>query len=617
MANQIRPTTLIGEPGRPAQLTMAGDLAASTSDMMSKQLAAHFHEILQGRRLHPIFQPIVDLDQRQILGYESLIRGPSDSPLLNPLALFEVAIRLDRLFELELLCREIAVQQFQRMQLPGKLFLNTSPASLVDEEHQPGHTLEQMHRSSMDPQNVVIELTEQFPLDDYDVMRKATRHYRAMGFEIAIDDLGAGYAGLRMWSELRPDYVKIDKHFVQDIHLDNVKQEFVRSIISIAKGTGCQVVAEGIETQQEYATVADLGIGLAQGYYLARPHAVPPRTLNNELFAGDPGGIPASRPMYLSDTAATLLTDVPSVHPFTKVDDVMDLFYSTPSLLSVAVLAEDGRPLGLARRYRLTDMYASPYGRHLNGKKPIAQFMDSSCLVVDQDIMVERASQAVTDNMQLRVEDDFVITARGKFRGVGKVVDLLKKITELQVRNARYANPLTLLPGNVPIYDVLDRHLQGQTEFSVAYCDLDYFKPFNDVYGYGKGDEVLKRLAAIMTHHADPQRDFVGHLGGDDFIIVFESPDWESRCEAIAEQFGEQAEAFYNDTDRLAGGIRSADRTGTETFYPILSLSIGVVRPDVLVCRSHNEVAAMASEAKRQAKQCAGNCVFYDRRRIP
>jgi len=196
-------------------------------------------------------------------------------------------------------------------------------------------------------------------------------------------------------------------------------------------------------------------------------------------------------------------------------------------------------------------------------------------------------------------------------------MDLLKKITELQIRNARYANPLTLLPGNVPIYEALDRLLTEGSRFAVAYCDLDHFKPFNDVYDYARGDQVIQKLAEVLSAHVDHRNDFVGHVGGDDFILIFTSNDWEARCEAILEQFEREIPAAYTVADREQGGIRSQDRSGNAVFYPLLTLSIGAVTPEPGSCQSHHDVAALATQAKRQAKRINGNALFIDRRTKP
>ncbi|HEX9803121.1 MAG TPA: EAL domain-containing protein [Gammaproteobacteria bacterium] len=242
---------------------------------MENSLESCLEKIICERSLSVLFQPIIANTRRNIFGYEALIRGPSDSPLHSPVTLFDTAARHGRLLDLELLCREVSIRRFKHLDLPGKLFLNTTPESLSQPNFRSGCTLDILQRAGLRPEQVVIELTEHYPMENYEVLREARHHYKSMGFEIAIDDLGAGYAGLRLWSELRPDYVKIDRHFMQDIHQDAVKREFVRSIQGIARELDCRVIGEGVETAEEYQTVAGMGIEFCQGYYFARPAHAP------------------------------------------------------------------------------------------------------------------------------------------------------------------------------------------------------------------------------------------------------------------------------------------------------------------------------------------------------
>jgi diguanylate cyclase (GGDEF)-like protein len=571
-------------------------------------------DILRQRQISTLLQPVVDLKQRRILGYEALSRGPSDSHLHNPTALFDTAFRSGQLSTLELLCRETALKHFQHLGLPGVLFLNATPMSLFQASHAAHHTLALLEKVGLSPEQVVIELTEQHPLEDFALVREAIRHFHELGFRIALDDLGGGYAGLRMWSELQPDYVKIDKHFVQSIHEDPVKQGFVRSILDIARDLNCQVIAEGIETVEEYQCIRSLGIGIGQGYYFARPHTLPPVSLPPKLFDQSTGGQRGTR---LGESVSCLMRESPQVAPETRVETVVELFSNSPGLLSLPVVRADGVTLGMVRRYQVLDVYASNFGRALHGKKPVVALMEAEPVVVEQDMSMEQVSQLVTDNMQLRLDEEFIITNQGRFAGIGRVVDLLRKITELQVRSARYANPLTLLPGNVPIYERLDQLLENNESFAVAYCDLDHFKPFNDAYGYSQGDQVIQKLAELLTAAVHPEDDFVGHVGGDDFILIFTSRNWRERCERVLEQFHRAVRYFYRPDDLARGGIQGKDRSGKHIFHPLLSLSIGVVSPHPSSCSSHHDVAAMASEAKAQAKQRTGDALFIDRRRIP
>jgi EAL domain-containing protein (putative c-di-GMP-specific phosphodiesterase class I) len=244
---------------------------------MEHGLDSELDYILKYRVLQTLYQPVLDSHDGRVFGYEALVRGPSNSPLHAPLPLIRAATKAGRLFELDLVCRELAIRRFRELELPGKLFLNVSPLSLMEPTFKPGETLRLLNEVGLTPRQVIIELTEQQPLEDYAVLKGAVAHYTEAGFQIAIDDLGAGYAGLRLWSELRPAFVKIDHHFIENISTDAVKREFVRSIHEMAVRLGCRVVAEGIETEDDFRAVQELGVKLHQGYHLGRPLATPLR----------------------------------------------------------------------------------------------------------------------------------------------------------------------------------------------------------------------------------------------------------------------------------------------------------------------------------------------------
>lgn len=586
------------------------------SNIMPSSLEQCLERVISERRLTVLFQPIISNKSREVYGYEALIRGPSNTPLHAPVSLFETAVRHGRLVDLELLCREISIRQFRRLNLPGKLFLNASPETLFQPGFRSGCTLDMLRREGLSPSRVVIELTEHYPLDNYEVVREALQHYREMGFEIAIDDLGAGYAGLRMWSELRPDYVKIDRHFMQDIHEDEVKQEFVRSIRNIARGLDCRVIGEGVETAEEYRIAINMGLEFCQGYYFSRPASLPETRVPSRLFRHDPEGLSREAGRgYLSKSVGELLQRVVGIAASTSVEDAAQIFHAIK--LESLPIVDNGRPLGLLRRSTITRLLLNRYGRDLHGKKRVTQFIDHTTLMLESHLPIEQASKLVSERMQHDKELEFIITEEGRYRGTGSVVDILKVITDLQVRNARYANPLTLLPGNVPIYEELDHLLRQQQPFVVGYCDLDNFKPYNDKYGYEKGDQVIKGLAEILCNGVDETQDFVGHIGGDDFIIIFRSSDWEGRCRAILRQFEERVRRCYKKEDLKQNGIWSQDREGNHRLFPLLSLSIGCVNPDPDACNSHHDVAALASDAKRMAKKQDGNSLFIEQRRRP
>ncbi|WP_220811078.1 bifunctional diguanylate cyclase/phosphodiesterase [Pseudomonas paralcaligenes] len=571
---------------------------------VTEQLSA-LESILAHGDLHSLFQPIVSLSERRILGYEALTRGPSNSSLHAPIALFTVARNAGRLSELELLARKSACRRYSDLQLDGKLFLNVSPESLLEASHQPGRTLRLLQEFGIPPGQVVIELTEQAPIEDLQLLDTALHHYRAMGFSIALDDLGAGYSSLRLWSELRPDYVKIDRHFIDGIHQDAVKREFVDSILKMAKASRAQVIAEGIELVEELATLTEMGVDLVQGYLLCRPQEQPPRDAQKLLPRLD-----SSPPALGEDSGdlSALLNEQPAVGQDTPIAEVLEAFRAQANLNSLAVLDEQRQPVGIVHRHSLSDALLKPFATDLFARKPISRLMSSDFLAVDIGQSLQQVSRLLTSRARQRMEEDFIIIQQGRYRGLGRVIDVLKLITELKIQQARHANPLTLLPGNVPIQQCLGRLLQQGREALVCYVDIDSFKPFNDLYGYARGDEVLLCLAQCLNERVDPNRDFVGHIGGDDFLLVLGPDNWRERLNQLLEDFQAQCRRFYREEHLRAGCFVSHNRQGNREEFPLLSLSIGVVHlhPQSCAQLDASQLASLASQAKHHAKAIPG-----------
>ena len=574
---------------------------------VTEQLSALGTILAQGS-VQSLFQPIVSLSRRQILGFEALSRGPSNSPLHSPINLFAVARQAGRLNELEVACREAACRRFSEQRLSGKLFLNVSPESLLEPLHEDGRTLQLLQRYGISPSEVVIELTEQTPTDDFQLLFNALHHYRAMGFSIALDDLGAGYSSLRLWSELRPDYVKIDRHFIDGIHQDALKREFVGSILQIAKASRAQVIAEGIELVEELLVLIEMGVDLVQGYLLCRPQEQPPhdaRGLIPRLDAGNPS---------LNDTGSdldALIIEQAAVHRDTPTQQVLETFRLQANLNTLAVVDDQRHPCGIVHRHSLSDALLKPFATDLFARKPISRLMSNDFLAVDSKQSLQQVSRLLTGRARQRIEEDFIVIQGGQYLGLGRVIDVLKLITELKIQQARHANPLTLLPGNVPIQQCLSRVLEQRREAIVCYVDIDHFKPFNDLYGYARGDEVLLCLAQCLTERVDPSRDFVGHIGGDDFILVISPVDWCRRLSQLQEDFQHQCRRFYRAEHLRAGCFISHDRQGNQQRFALLSLSIGVVhlRPEACEHMDGSQLAEMASQAKHLAKQVLGSSV--------
>ena len=231
--------------------------------------------ILDRHLLEAHFQPILDLRTGGIVGYEGLIRGPVGTPLRSPVELFRLAAKHGQILRLERLCRQTVLEGYAALALPNKLFLNVRPQCLALPTMGAAGTLDLLRRLGLNAESIVIELTENLPFSDYFTVREALETYRRLGFSIAIDDLGEGFASFRLWSELRPEYVKADMHFVQGIDSDPFKLQFLKSLQRIADTCASLIIAEGIENAIELSVIRNLGIAFGQGHLIGPPTPLP------------------------------------------------------------------------------------------------------------------------------------------------------------------------------------------------------------------------------------------------------------------------------------------------------------------------------------------------------
>ncbi|MGN6319566.1 EAL domain-containing protein [Trinickia sp.] len=573
-------------------------------------------ELIARRALSAVFQPIVDFDGGAILGYEGLIRGPAGSPLESPGALFAQAAREGQSVALEHAAARACVAAFMSLRCEGKLFLNFSADALVALGQTRERTIDWLQRHGLNVERIVLELTEQGEIADVRTFAPAVAELRETGIQFALDDYGTANASMNLWVRLQPDVVKIDRFFIDDIANDPLKFEAVRAMQHFAGASGARLVAEGIENAADLIVVRDMGIALGQGFFFGRPDARVPRKLepaaHEALGAGHIAVFPGATrtPVAASPSggmaASKMVVAAPALPKSASNNDVLDLFNRLPTLHAVAVV-EDDLPVALINRRSFMDRYALPYHRELFGKRPCVLFANASPVIIEKSMTVEQMAKLLASDDQRYLADGFVITDEGRYVGLGTGESLVRAVTEVRIEAARYANPLTFLPGNIPISSHIARLIGHRAEFQACYVDLNHFKPFNDRYGYWQGDEVLKFAAAVLADVCDPTRDFLGHVGGDDFLILFQSEDWRERVARAIDAFNTGALHFYADEDRAAGGIHGEDRRGNPTFFSFVTMAIGAVRVQPVIDGDtrygSEDIASVAALAKHRAKQ--------------
>jgi EAL domain-containing protein (putative c-di-GMP-specific phosphodiesterase class I) len=242
-------------------LELAGGIERFIGDQAGR--AASFTRAMDS--LYIAYQPIVTCTTRTVFAYEALLRS-REASLPHPGAVLEAAEQLGRVHDLGRRIRAKAVEPLAELSPEVSLFLNLHPSDLLDEElYAPAGPVATLAR------RIVLEITERASLERIHDVRGRIAKLRKLGFRIAVDDLGAGYAGLTSFTLLEPEIVKLDMALVRNIDRELTKQTLVRTMIAMCKELGMLVTAEGIETQAERDTLTRLGCDQMQGYLFARP----------------------------------------------------------------------------------------------------------------------------------------------------------------------------------------------------------------------------------------------------------------------------------------------------------------------------------------------------------
>lgn len=571
--------------------------------------------LLRGDGLHPVYQPIACLKDGAIFAHEALIRGPQGTSLQSPAELFKAATLENLNFDLENVSAISAVDRWGEMRNPGRLFVNISAEVLVEvlTLHGSEALVELIKNLGVFPRMLVLEITEHERVADMDNLASTVEDVRRAGVSLALDDFGDGRSSLRLWSQLKPEFVKIDKYFTKDISQHAGKLKTIQALQQIAAIFDTDLIAEGIETPDDLRVLRDLGIPYGQGYLMGRPATDPLRQIEPEASSILRDRRVAVFPelnkiSQLGHLRHMSVIEAPVAGVETSNDDLAQMLLSAPQLHAVAVV-DAGRPVGLINRAQFLNEYSKLYFREVWGRKSCMMHANREPRLVERNHKIEELLGILTSDDQRYLSEGFIVTENGRYAGLGTGDQLVRSVTETRIEAARHANPLTFLPGNVPISQHIQRLLNSGAAFVACYADLNNFKPFNDQYGYWRGDEMIRLLARVILSHCDTQRDFVGHVGGDDFLILFQSIDWHMRCVRIVDSLAAGALELFDPQAREAGGIHTDDRHGVLRFFPCTTLSIGAVVADPGHFLKAEDVATGAAEAKHHAKK-AGNGLF-------
>lgn len=574
-------------------------------------------------------QPIVNIHTGLCDGCEALLRNSEELGFTSIPQLFNAAHRDGMLAEIEPALRAKAIRKF--MEIPFhhrmRLFYNIDNRLLSSTTISPHITLSDFVRQfGLYPGSFVYEISERHDdnmqiLHDYkglENIKGLLRSFRDELFKFAIDDFGTGLSGLQLLYHTDPDYLKIDRFFINGLAGNRRKSIFVSSTVNMARTLGNAVIAEGVEEAADFYACHQVGCDYVQGYLIQKPTVKSSEILETYPLIMDlqqrsrrqvnhdheriRQQVEIIRPIALYDQCRQLI----------PMDQVFETFRCNKGNSLFPVVNEKHEPVGVIREKDLKEYVYSPFGKDILRNRAtatgnITQFI-SRIPVTEIRTRVENILEIFSLNPDC---EGTLVTDDGKYRGFLSANALLRLLFEKNLEEARDQNPLTKLPGNFQVSRfVSEGNSDGAHIYVYCYFDFDNFKPFNDKYGLRNGDRAILMFADILKETANRIRCFVGHVGGDDFFLGFKLDRDNitvSHCRTIVlglcQRFASDVVSIYNFQDQKNGYIKGQDREGRPRRFPLLSVSAAMltISRGVRFC-SLEEIFTILAELKKKAK---------------
>ncbi|PJN38189.1 diguanylate cyclase [Streptomyces sp. CB02959] len=472
------------------------------------------------------FQPVVNLATGSVAALEPLAR-PEDGEV-DVLTCARRCPDLDA--ELAALAVRAAAEQDTLLPLHVNVFAGTV-AQLPD--------LTSLGKAVRDagrrPWEITLDLVGPFTRVPERELLAAVAGLRDEGYRICADGVGDGDLPLRLLGELTPDLVKLDRSLCARLERDPGRQAAVAAMRQLCERVGGLLAIEGVETERQYAAVREAGVQLAQGHLFAPPS----RRVVTEVY------VPAAHPPAASGRpVADRPPSGPPVAQFLQPAALLPMSASAgavrshltgfPEVSGVLLVDADGVPVRAIDRDRFLLSLSGRYGHALYADRPALRLADRP-RTVGADATAWQVLDMIADGERDRTGDDVaVVDERGRCIGVVHLADILRALTESRVEEAARLNPLTRLPGSDAVNGEVERWIAEGREFALSWLDVDGFKQVNDGAGFAAGDELIRAVGRTLAEVAAGEpASRVGHIGGDDFLVLAEPDGLEPFARAL------------------------------------------------------------------------------------
>jgi EAL domain-containing protein (putative c-di-GMP-specific phosphodiesterase class I)/GGDEF domain-containing protein len=529
------------------------------------------------------FQPILNIHTGKTFAVEALLRNYKEVGFESIFSLFDEAYQKNILYSFDIALRRKTIKKFTSIAIYEniKLFYNLDNRLFEMPNFAQGNTKRILSEYNIKKDTICFEISERHQLDGVHDMQTIMQHYKDNNYCIAIDDFGVGYSGYKLLHDVKPDILKIDRFFLQNVHKHPKKKVMLKSITHLALQLGIQVVAEGVETKEELLICRDVGCHLIQGYLIQKP------TKNIDEIKSTYSKISdiVNEDLRLAEQRYGIsgyVNKIPTLYVKTKMSDVIEYFKKNQETTIIPIVNSYYQPVGILQDIQIKDFLYSPYGRSLllndGSTKSKLKNLVHPCAIADINSDMSTIIELFSNNFE---SIGIIITKNSEYYGFLSARAIITIMNEENLLFAREQNPLTKLPGNTMIEKYIIDASKSNEKYLLCYFDLDNFKAFNDVYGFRNGDRVIQLFADILRKNL-PTEFFKAHIGGDDFFAGVKSDDKEefnfiTDVNNVVNKFTNDVIEFYSQDDKERGYILSKDRDGNKKQFPLLSVSASIL----------------------------------------
>lgn len=532
------------------------------------------------------YQPIVNTQSGNTIAIEAFLRGYETLDYKTAQEFFNDLIKEKEYYEVEKLLITKILKGFKKLEYFKKIILFININNIIVESRD--FDFEDFKNIFMTEgipfDNIVFDLDGNKRKSLKRILKLFLQESISSGFKISIDNFGPDSIVLPLLNENSPQFIKIDKIFIESLKYNIKYRTFIEHIIKLSHLFGSTIIAECVEHEDEFLMVKQLGIDMLQGYFVSKPLPNINDIKTCYEHINKISKIDRREQSIDENLIRKELRELKSLIIDAPMEVVFEQFKENPAESLFPVVDNTNYPLGVICENTLKKYIYAPYGKELLTNRSInttlRKFITTEIPIIDIKTSIEDIIETYSQHKDAL---GIIITNDHKYIGFLYPSDIIRIINKKEIDLAKELNPLTKLPGNIAINNYISNSLNKTDRHKYyIYLDFDNFKPFNDNFGFRLGDRAILLFKEILFKTVTTNKFFIAHIGGDDFFIATESSEENFEyvyniTKMIIEKFTSNILSFFDDESRNKGYYTGVSRKGEKENFPLLTVSAAII----------------------------------------